>query len=260
VSRPERKKIILVIDDSQTINLLLGKAAFERGHNCLSASSIEEGMKAMQGSKVDLVITDLIMPGVGGIAGIPMIRKANPDMPIIAMSAGSGDEAAQTMLKTARQAGADAVFKKPFKTDVMMDKVNLLLGGGAVDVETVKKKSRVLVIDDSSTIRQIISSFLPDETYTVTTAESMEEALDTWDIVGLDVVITDIFMSGMGGTAGIARIKANWPDVKIVAISGGFDAMGKDKALISAEKVGANATLQKPFEREQLLATIASIQ
>ena len=257
MSRPERKKIILVIDDSQTINLLLGKAVFKRGHNCLSASSIEEGMKAMQGSKVDLVITDLIMPGVGGIAGIPMIRKANPDMPIIAMSAGSGDEAAQTMLKTARQAGADAVFKKPFKTDVMMDKVNLLLGGGAVDVETVKKKSRVLVIDDSSTIRQIISSFLPDETYTVTTAESMEEALDTWDIVGLDVVITYIFMPGIGG---IARIKANWPDVKIVAISGGFDAMGKDKALIAVEKVGANATMQKPFEREQLLATIASIQ
>ncbi len=93
----------------------------------------------------------------------------------------------------------------------------------------------------------------------------MEEALESVDIAHVDVVITDIFMPGMGGIEGIQVIKQTWPSVSLIAMSAGAEArLGKTGAsntqvLSAARYMGAHALLPKPFTSEDLTDLIAAV-
>ncbi len=121
------------------------------------------------------------------------------------------------------------------------------------------ERTYVLVIDDSSTIRTLLANMLSKHRLQVLAAESVELALLDLDRKDFDLVITDIFMPGMGGIEGIEKIRACWPDIKIIAISGGYQAMGKEKALKAAAIQGADRTLTKPFTEEEMMAAIGEL-
>ena len=121
------------------------------------------------------------------------------------------------------------------------------------------KHKRILVIDDSSTIRKMLSGVLIDCGFICSTAASMEEALNSDDIVGLDLAIIDIFMPGIGGIGGIQHMRKNWPNIKIIAISGGGGTSKTNDALTAAERIGADATLKKPFDMAVLTMTIERV-
>lgn len=121
------------------------------------------------------------------------------------------------------------------------------------------ERTYVLIIDDSSTIRTLLANMLSKHQLQVLAAESVELALLDLDRKDFDLVITDIFMPGMGGIEGIEKIHACWPDIKIIAISGGHQAMGKEKALKAAAVKGADRTLTKPFTEEEMMAAIGEL-
>ncbi len=66
-------------------------------------------------------------------------------------------------------------------------------------------------------------------------------------------------MPGMGGIEGIVRIKKNWPDIKIIAISAGYEGMDKEKTLKAAALRGADRVLPKPFSEEELTGVIGEL-
>ena len=71
----------------------------------------------------------------------------------------------------------------------------------------------------------------------------------------VDVVITDLIMPEQEGMETISRIKRDFPNIKIIAISG---ALG-GRYLRVAELLGAHAVLNKPLDPEQLLQTVQSV-
>jgi DNA-binding NarL/FixJ family response regulator len=86
-----------------------------------------------------------------------------------------------------------------------------------------------------------------------------EDALNGWDTLGVDLVVTDIFMPGMGGVEGIRQVRAAWAPVPIVAFSEGLDSrMPPDKALLAAQKTGADAILVKPLSEPRVMAAVRS--
>ena len=208
------------------------------------------------GSLVDLILTDIIMPGMDGYEGIERIKRNWPDVPVIAMSAGAGDNARDGTLLKARSIGADAILQKPFSIETLEGKIEYLLkrrGQGPC--------TRVLVVEDSAVQRKVICKMFNDAGgYEVFDAETAEDALQSEDIVGVDLMVTDIFMPGEGGLAVIQRLRKSWPHIRIIAISGGFkDNMKGDKSLAAAEVVGADATLKKPFTPEALFVTVDQV-
>ncbi len=118
---------VLVIDDEESHASLVSRVVEKNGYDVTVVHSAEDGVAKFSGKSFDLVITDIFMEGIGGIAGIDAIRSAHPDVPIIAMSAGYSDMSAKAALDSAREIGADAVLPKPFPLADLMATVSRLL-------------------------------------------------------------------------------------------------------------------------------------
>ena len=105
---------VLVIDDEESHADLVSRVIIKANHHVDAVSSVEDALPKFEDRDYDLVITDIFMGGMGGLAGIGKIRELKPDILIIAMSAGYSDMSAAEALEKARQIGADAVLPKPF--------------------------------------------------------------------------------------------------------------------------------------------------
>lgn len=246
------KPRILVVDDSPTVNRIACDMLLENGFQVIASESFEDVFADGFVRNVAAVLTDIIMPGMGGIEGIARIRSQQPDVGVVAMSAGDASIDPMHLLSAARGVGAHAVLKKPFQEGELIKTINQVLNN--------TKKKQILIIDDSRTVCRAVAGMLPDQRYSVHTAESFEQAIASHDILSIDVVLTDIFMPGVGGIEAIRGIKTNWPKVKILAMSGGIDqAMASDKALEAARKVGADGVLAKPFDETILQNAILGV-
>jgi len=117
---------ILVIDDDKLMCLALAKILISSGYNVVQAADGEEGLKLYRTQDFDLVITDLIMPDKEGIQIIRELRKENPQIRIIAMSAG-GRGGATDYLKWARLMGAKQCLSKPIRRDDLLAAVQAVL-------------------------------------------------------------------------------------------------------------------------------------
>lgn len=115
--------------------------------------------------------------------------------------------------------------------------------------------SAILVIDDDASVREVVSEMLRLEGYEVTIAENGEEAISRLARQRFELVITDLIMPEKEGIETIAEIRRNDDSIPIIAISGG-GRLGPGDYLETARYIGADATLAKPFARQELLTTI----
>jgi DNA-binding response OmpR family regulator len=104
---------ILVIDDNAEVRLTVKHLLAAQGFEMRTATNGAEGILAAQTFKPDLVITDIIMPEMGGMETIQRIKAAHPGVRIIAMS-GGGRLGREDLLEMARHLGADFALVKPF--------------------------------------------------------------------------------------------------------------------------------------------------
>jgi DNA-binding NtrC family response regulator len=98
---------------------------------------------------------------------------------------------------------------------------------------------------------------LETEGYEVHTAEHGDEALEVVRTATFDLVITDMVMPVKDGLKFIMELIKDYPDMKILAISGG-GAIKAERYLTMAGYLGDIATLEKPFKREVLLNMVRS--
>jgi len=117
---------ILVIDDDGTVRQAIRLMLEQQGHCIQTASEGGTGIMCLAASKVDLVITDMLMPGREGIETIRDLRRRSNDLPILAMS-GGGCTGFHEALEAARLFGANATLAKPFEMQDLLAKVDALL-------------------------------------------------------------------------------------------------------------------------------------
>lgn len=106
-------EVVLVVDDEQFVLELTRETLAGSGYQVLTAANGTKALETMSSrDDINVVITDLMMPEVDGIAIIREFKRMRPEVPIIAASGVSGDD-----IKRAMQAGADAFLPKPFTAD-----------------------------------------------------------------------------------------------------------------------------------------------
>ena len=115
--------------------------------------------------------------------------------------------------------------------------------------------ARILIIDDEEPIREMLRTMLEREGYEVLDASNGAEGIKLCVNDPADLIITDIIMPEKDGMETIVEFRREFPDTKIIAISGG-DSVEPSAYLEMAKKLGAQDTFAKPFEREEILTAV----
>jgi DNA-binding response OmpR family regulator len=118
--------------------------------------------------------------------------------------------------------------------------------------------AHVLVIDDEAPIRALVRQILEAEGYQVSEAADGAAGITLLRTLPVALLITDIFMPGQEGIQTILEVRRHFPQVKLLAISGGTKKMTMDP-LPTARALGAHGTLAKPFTPQELLAAVSAV-
>ena len=116
----------------------------------------------------------------------------------------------------------------------------------------------VLVVDDEDQIRQLIRETLESAGYEVEEACNGKEGLERYRTKSADLVIMDVLMPDQDGLESILTLRREFPQSRVIAMTGGSDRIGILNFLDVAKMLGARRTIQKPFEVRSLLEAVAT--
>lgn len=119
-------------------------------------------------------------------------------------------------------------------------------------------KTKILVIEDDQSVRASICMTLKTHDFEVEEAGNGEKGLWMLRRAPFDIAIVDMMMPIMDGLETIRELKAHYPSLGILAISGGSTYANLD-FLKAASVIGATATLNKPFGGADLIAAIQEV-
>jgi len=116
----------------------------------------------------------------------------------------------------------------------------------------------ILIIDDDDQFRVMLRKLIERNGYEVIDVSGAQEGIRIYQENPTDLIITDLIMPDKDGIETIQELKQHFPDVKIIAISGG-GRLGPEGYLYLAKMLGANRTLTKPIELPELLKAIEEL-
>jgi CheY-like chemotaxis protein len=114
---------------------------------------------------------------------------------------------------------------------------------------------RVLVVDDEPMIRQLVSDFLAEAGYVITSAANGSEALRTMNQHKPHAVVLDLMMPTLDATGFVELMRLNprYARIPIVVMTAAYNALEQ------AARLGAQACVTKPFELDELANTVARL-
>lgn len=118
-------KCIMTVDDSPTIREILGMTLRDAGFSVVSANDGRDALRKLEGTTIDLLVTDLNMPHLGGIDLAREVRgrAGQRFLPIIMLTSESEEELRQR----GKAAGVSGWIVKPFKPDQLLSVVKMVL-------------------------------------------------------------------------------------------------------------------------------------
>ncbi|MBI5265725.1 MAG: response regulator [candidate division Zixibacteria bacterium] len=119
----ERRPTILVVDDEPAIRELLEEELKWERFRILTATSADEAIALVADTRVDLVVSDVAMPGKSGHDLLTFLKKNHPHLPVIIITGFSDRE----MLKKLMALGADGFFTKPFHNNELITTVHRVM-------------------------------------------------------------------------------------------------------------------------------------
>ena len=114
---------VLIVDDDPGTLASLSRAFALEGYTAVTASSAARALERLQQEPVDVILSDVVMPGMDGIELLAKLRERSPAVPVVLMSAQASVEAA---VKATRLGALDFV-EKPVSLDRLKDQINQLL-------------------------------------------------------------------------------------------------------------------------------------
>jgi two-component system response regulator PilR (NtrC family) len=134
-----RKEIIHIIDDEPVIHDVLGQLLTSEGYEVELSSSGEEALAKMSTRPFDLVLLDLLMPGMNGIEVLRKIKRVDPQLLVIIITAYASVESAISAMKI----GAFDYVQKPFKHDDLLMTIGRALSHKRLQDENIRLKDEL---------------------------------------------------------------------------------------------------------------------
>ena len=253
---------ILIVDDEPDVVFFISRVCQPQGYHTITASSGIEALKYIQElpGRIDLVLLDLRMPGMGGIEVLKSIRKHQPELPVIILTALPDKRTECESL------GIEAYVTKPYSLEELYRHITRVIG----DREEAREEphvppgsipsAKVLIVDDEEEVCELLGSALSEDVidaeFEVRTAFNGDEALRIANEFEPDLAVVDIKMPHMWGDELIAKFKAGeaFCPKDFVIFTGADVPEQREKARKSGYKV-----LTKPAKIDELIQVLKKI-
>ncbi|UCD65104.1 MAG: response regulator [Candidatus Zixiibacteriota bacterium] len=243
---PSRAKILVVDDDTNLLDLLVDTLA-AIGYQAVGVAGGVAALERLGCETFDLMITDIKMPGIDGIALSRKTRRLYPDLPILFITGVASPE-------VIGRASPDGFLAKPFRINHIEELIeNTLKGRRKTGVRQIRK---VMVVDDDNTFREMLADALRYDEYIPLAVSSGEDALRELERGEVDAVITDIKMPGMDGITLLKRIKEANAELPVILITA---YMSEDDIKRQAVDHIADGFIRKPFRVEKIVEILNGI-
>ncbi|MBN1571529.1 MAG: response regulator [Acidobacteria bacterium] len=257
-------KKVLAIDDSKTLRMIIGKHLTPFGVEVIQAENGEQGITRARETSPDVILLDYNMPVLDGYHTLIEL-KTDPALKAIPVVMLTTETVKETVLKLAKL-GLKDYIAKPFTRDVLLQKLNPLLGlysgsvvppekpaqMNAAEAASAAAKQTILAVDDKANLLEQLKTFLGESFYFIN-AESGKAAMTAieqkrFDYILLDLSLPDI--SGFDVLDAYLRSNRNGASIRKVAAMTLRTAQADIDRAISA---GIPYLLYKPFSKEEVL-------
>jgi len=197
-----------------------------------------------QNPDIDLVLIDADTADDFGLVFLRLVRS-EPRLvrvPIIVC----GTSIDHVVAMKYGELGVDNVLLLPAIKETFEAKISKAVQNG---------KPRVLVVDDSPIIRDLLTEFFRLERYTSVLATSVDEALQIVHTQSVDAIVTDIMMPGRTGLDLLIEVKHDFPHIPVILITGCYGRYGPEEAIA----MGADGYFAKPFHNRELIFTLRKV-
>ncbi len=241
---PENHPNIMVIDDDLAIRELLYRILAKKGYEVTTAIGAEQALQLLEKTKPDLVVVDLKMPGMDGLAFVKKAKLSDKNLLII-MLTGFGDELVEM---EAKKAGVQAFLRKDMGINLFIESINKLIDPKRLAQKRDAKRDYIMVVDDDPDIRSLLKKFLEKKDYEVAALGTAEEALDEINKRKPGLVLMDINLPGMDGITALKKLKENHGPIGVIMISSNTELEIAKQSVT----MGAYDYIMKPFNMEYL--------
>ncbi|MCX7609196.1 MAG: response regulator, partial [Anaerolineales bacterium] len=251
---------ILIVDDNPGTAETLGRALarINPKWEVLAANNGNQAIQQLQGRSIDLLITDLIMPGMDGFQLIEQLRQQSPGNRFHSIIITAYD--IPGLRESARRMKVSEVLIKPFSPERICQLAQRLLDNVQPTTplaapQKSEARFKILVADDNPNNLALLLRYLQQEDYDLLTASDGLETLQKLHTERPDLVLLDVSMPEMDGFQVLERAQAD-PTLKhipiIIVTAARLDPVDLQYAL----NLGAADYLTKPFDRRELVARV----
>ena len=251
---------ILVVDDHPNTATTLARALSQLGPKVevKSATNGQEAIEHVNDGATDILITDLIMPGMTGLELIEKLQKHPAGRPTFSFLVTAYD--VPGLKVTARRLHVKDVIVKPVHPEricqIINDAIEEMDHSRSPGNEPVANKSfKILIADDQPDNLRLLSRYLESEGYAYIQAKDGEETLEKVRSELPDLVLLDINMPKKDGFEVLREIRAD-PVTEHIPVIILTAARLDPSAIQSGLNMGADDYVTKPFDRRELFARI----
>lgn len=248
---------VLVVEDDSAVRATVVEMMTDLGYKVLKAPDAASALAIVEsGVPIDLLFTDVVMPGQ--LKSPELARRAQQAIPNLAVLFTSGYTENAIVHGGRLDAGVE-LLSKPYTRAALARRVRQVLAdregkraapeqqSAAVETNT----SSALLVEDDPLIRITTADMVRDCGYTVIESASAETALEILRSQKIDVLITDIGLSGMSGQELAWTVHRDHPQIKIILATG--------HNVAREDLVPGAAVLAKPFDERRVAEALEKV-
>ncbi|MBN1210763.1 MAG: response regulator [Myxococcaceae bacterium] len=222
----------LLLDDNRAFAENIAEILRDSGDSAIVVTEGAEALSLAKSTRFDALLTDMKMPGMSGAAAVHQIRRVDPGIAAVVITAYPGE----SDLEAARREGLLAVLPKPVPLQLLLG----LLSGA-------RRDGLVALIEDDPALADNLTEVLRVRGFSCATARSVLEA-DQLSMVRPFAALVDLRMPGGPDGEALRRLKARFPELPVFVITAYPD--------IAAEAQAAAGVFIKPFNTAALLSAL----
>ena len=222
---------VLITDDNRAFAENLAEILEDAGHQAVIANSGSEALRLAAATRFDALLSDMRMPEMGGADLVHHLRRIDPGLPAIVITAYTYDNE----LARARHEGLLGILPKPVPMEILLELLSVARRGGLV-----------VLVDDDASLSDNLCEILRMHGFAAVTAASVLETEHLGEVAPFAALV-DLRMPGSPDGEAMRRLATRFPGLPMLVVTGYRDI---------PPPVVPDGYFHKPFETANLLAAV----